>query len=119
MGALFSKLRSKKACSSAAQTVTLCNQHGVPVRTQKISDSFVQKGTMIQSKPNITAPATPTQLLVATPELLHARQQIIRSTIETAGLTLDQGGVRLSTWMDQSNTVTEYSKHWESGHVSP
>ena len=119
MGTPFSKLRSKKARSSAAQIVTLCDQHGVPVSTQRISDGFVQKDTMIQNKPNITAPAAPTKLLVATSELLHARQQIIRSTFDTAGLTLDQGGVRLSTWRDQSDAVTEYSKHWESGYVGP
>ena len=98
MGNLFSKPRSKPARSSAAQVVTLCDQNGVPVKTQKISDSFVQKDTVIQSEPNITAPANQTELLVATPELLHARQQVIRCTWQMAGLTLNQAGVRLSTW---------------------
>lgn len=117
MRTLFSKPRSKKARSSAAQIVTLCDQHGVPVKTQKISDSFVQKGTVIQSKPNITAPATRTELQIATPELLHDRQQIILCTWQTAGLTLGQGGVRLSTWKGQSAAVTEYHNRRESDYV--
>ena len=87
MGNLFSKQKSKRARSSAAQT---------------------QKGTVIRNKLNITAPATPSELRVATSELLHDRQQIILCTWQTAGLTLDQGGVRLSTWKGQSEAVTEY-----------
>ena len=119
MGSLFSKPKSKKARSSAAQIVTLCDQHGVPVKIQKISDSFVQKGSVVQIKPNITAPATRTELYIATPELLHDRQQIIRCTWQTAGLTLDQGGVRLSTWKGQSEAVTAYHTLRESDYVSP
>ena len=118
MGNLFSKPKSKPARSSAAQIVTLCDEHGVPVKTQKISDSFVQKGTVIQSEPNITAPANRTELLVATPELLHDRQQVIRCTLQTAGLTLNQGGVRLSTWKGQTlsgdvfaDYLNEFAQH--------
>ena len=76
MGSLFSKPKSKKARSSAAQIVTLCDQHGVPVKVQKISDSFVQKGTAVQIKPNITTPATRTELYIATPELLEQEDLI-------------------------------------------
>ena len=129
---LFSKPRSKlkakyvsrqlfpgPARSSAAQIVTLCDEHGVPVKIQKISDSFVQKSTVVQSEPSITAPATCMKLHVATPELLHDRQNIIRCTWQTAGLTLDQGGVRLSTWKGQSEAVTGYHNHSESDYVGP
>ena len=119
MGNLFSKAKSNNARSSAAQIVTVYDQQGVPVKTQKISDSFVQKGTVIQSESNITAPATRTELSFATPELLHDRQQIILCTWQTAGLTLDQGGVRLSTWKGQSEAVTGYCTHRESDYVSP
>ena len=111
MGNLFSRPRSKTARSSAAQIVTLYDQNGVPVKTQKISDSFVEKGTVIQSKPNITAPVNRTELLVATPELPHDRQKIIQCTWQMAGLTLDQGGVRLSTWKGQSEAVTELNQN--------
>lgn len=116
MGSLFSKPKSKKARSSAAQIVALCDQHGVPVKIQKISDSFVQKGTVVQIKPNITAPATRTELYIATPEIIHDRQQIIRCTWQTAGLTLDQGGVRLSMWKGQSEAVTGYHTLRESDY---
>ena len=119
MGNLFSKPRSKTARSSAAQVVTLCDEHGVPVKIQKISDSFVQKSTVVQSEPSITAPATRMELHVATPELLQDRQNIIRCTWQTAGLTLDQGGVRLSTWRGQSAAVTGYHNHRESDYVGP
>ena len=132
MGNLFSKPRSKlkakyvsrqlfpgPARSSATQIVTLCNEHGVPVKIQKISDSFVQKSTVVQSEPSITAPATRMEIHVATPELLHDRQNIIRCTWQTADLTLDQGGVRLSTWRGQSAAVTGYHNHRESDYVGP
>lgn len=71
MGNLFSRLNLKNARSSATQLVTLYDQHGFPDKTQKISDGFVQKGTVVQKEPNITAPANRTELLVAYPELLH------------------------------------------------
>ena len=132
MGNLFSKPRSKlkakyvsrqlfpgPARSSAAQIVTLCDENGVPFKIQKISDGFVQKSTVVQSEPSITAPATRMELHVATPELLHDRQNIIRCTWQTAGLTLDQGGVRLSTWRGQSAAVTGYHNHRESDYVGP
>ena len=127
IGNLFSKPRSKlkakyiprqlfpgPARSSAAQIVTLYNKHGVPVKIQRISDSFVQKSTVVQSEPSITAPATRMELHVATPELVRNRQNIIRCTWQTAGLTLDQGGVRLSIWTGQSAAVTGYHNHRES-----
>ena len=119
MGNLFSIPKSKKPRSSAAQTVTLCDPHRVPIKIQKISDSFVQKGTVVPSEPKITAPATRMELLVASPELLHDRQNIIRCTWQTAGLTLEQGGVRLSTWKGQSEAVTGYHNHRESDYVGP
>ena len=119
MGTLFSKPKPKKACSSAAEIVTLCDEHSVPVKIQKISDSFVQKSTVVQSEPSITAPATRMELHVATPELLHNRQNIIRCTWQTAGLTLEQGGVRLSTWKGQSEAVTGYHTLGEFDYVSP
>ena len=110
---------SKNPRSSATQTVTLCNPHGVPVKIQKISDSFVQKGTVVPSEPNITAPAARIEFLIASPELLHNRQNIIRCNWQTAGLTLEQGGVRLSTWKGQSAAVTKYHNHRESDYVGP
>ena len=119
MGSPFSKPKSQKSRSSAAETVTFCDPNGVPVKVQKISDSFVQKGIIVESEPKITAPATRMELLVATPELLHDRQNIIRCTWETAGLTLEQGGVRLSTWKDQSEAVTAYHNPRESDYVNP
>ena len=119
MGNLLSIPKSKKTCSSAAQTVTLCDSHGVPVKIQKISDSFVQKSTVVPSEPKITAPATRMELLVASPELLHDRQNIIRCNWQTAGLTLEQGGVILSTWKGQSEAVTGYHNHRESDYVGP
>ena len=119
MGNLLPIPKSKKPRSSAAQTVTLCDLHGVPVNIQKISDSFIQKGTVVPSEPKITVPATRMELLVASPELLHDRQNIIRCTWQTAGLTLEQGGVRLSTWKGQSEAVTGYHNHRESDYVGP
>ena len=104
-------------CSSAAQIVTIYDQYGVPVKIQTISDSFVQNGTMIQSKPNIIAPATRTELHVTNPDL-HDRQQIIRYTWQTTSLTLSQGDIRLFTWKGQSEAVTGCCTHWEFDCVS-
>ena len=104
-------------CSSAAQIVTIYDQYGVPVKIQTISDSFVQNGTMIQSKANITAPATRTELHVTNSDL-HDRQQIIRYTWQTTSLTLSQGDTRLFTWKGQSEAVTGCCTHWEFDCVS-
>ena len=82
----------------------------MPVKTQQISDSFIPKDTEIQNEPNITVPANRAELLLATPELLHDRQQVIRCTVQAACLTLDQEGARLSAWQGQSAAVTEYHK---------
>ena len=98
-------------CSSAAQIVTLYDQHGVSVKIQNISDSYVQNGTVNHDKPNITAPTTRTELHVTNPELLHDRQQIVRFTWETTSLTLSQGDIRLFTCKDQSDAVTGCYTH--------
>ena len=70
---------------------------------------------MIQNKPNITAPATPTKLPVATAELLRGRQKIILCTWQT----LDQGGVRLSTSKGLSEAISGYYTDREHDYVGP
>ena len=104
-------------CLSAAQIVTIYDQYGVPVKIQIISDNFVQNGTMIQSKANITAPATRTELHVTNSDL-HDRQQIIRYTWQTTSLTLSQEDIRLFTWKGQSKAVTGYCTHWKFDFIS-
>jgi len=98
------------------EAVDVYDQPGVPVRSMKISDIITEKGLTTQSgqsEASITTPSPPSKLRVATPSCIYERRRIIEHNIQA----VQQGGIKLSDWKEDTQAVKECGV-WRSDDVS-
>jgi len=98
------------------EVIDVYDQAGVSVRSMKISDIITEKGLTTQSgqsEASITTPSPPSKLRMATPSFIDQRRRIIEHNIQA----VQQGGIKLSDWKEDTQAVKECGV-WRSDDVS-